>query len=105
MRGAGSSRFFLAYDVLLCPTVPRPAHRHDADELEIAGETYPPRTAMRATIPWDISGSPALTVPFGLSSEGLPLGVQLVGRHFDEPTLFAAGQALEEVRGPLPHPL
>ena len=102
---AGSSLFFLAYDVLLCPTVPRPAHRHDADELEIAGETYPPRTAMRATIPWDISGSPALTVPFGLSSEGLPLGVQLVGRHFDEPTLFAAGQALEEVRGPLPHPL
>jgi aspartyl-tRNA(Asn)/glutamyl-tRNA(Gln) amidotransferase subunit A len=100
----GTAAFFRAHDLLLCPTVPRAAHQHDASEIEIAGEIYPPRTTMRATIPWDISGSPALTLPLGASSEGLPLGVQLVGRHFDEPTLFAAGHALEQARGPLPRP-
>jgi aspartyl-tRNA(Asn)/glutamyl-tRNA(Gln) amidotransferase subunit A len=99
-----AAAFFRAHHVLLCPTVPRAAHEHDASELEIAGETYPARAAMRATIPWDISGSPALTVPFGMSLEGLPLGIQLVGRHFDEPTLFAAGHALELARGPLRSP-
>ena len=59
---------------------------------------------MRATIPWDISGSPALTVPFGMS-EGLPVGVQLVGRHVGEETVLRAGMALERARGPLPHPV
>ena len=59
---------------------------------------------MRATIPWDISGSPAISVPFAQSAEGLPIGVQLVGRHFDEPTLLAAAHALEEARGPLAKP-
>lgn len=95
---------FLSCDVLLCPTVPVPAHGHDADEVVIAGETYPPRTTMRATIPWDVSGSPALTVPFGWSSEGLPIGVQLVGRHFDDRLVLQAGAALEELRGGMPRP-
>jgi aspartyl-tRNA(Asn)/glutamyl-tRNA(Gln) amidotransferase subunit A len=100
----GTARFFSAHDVLLCPTVPRAAHAHDSDAVEIAGQDYPARTAMRATIPWDISGSPAISVPFGQSAEGLPIGVQLVGRHFDEPTLLAAAHALEEARGPLARP-
>jgi aspartyl-tRNA(Asn)/glutamyl-tRNA(Gln) amidotransferase subunit A len=100
----GAAAFFREHDLLLCPTVPMAAHRHDATEVEIAGESYAPRTTMRATIPWDISGSPALTVPYGASAEGLPLGVQLVARHFDEPTLFAAGSALEQARGPLAAP-
>ena len=100
----GAAQFFRAHDVLLCPTVPRVAHAHDADQVEIAGQDYPARTAMRATIPWDISGSPAISVPFAQSAEGLPIGVQLVGRHFDEPTLLAAAHALEEARGPLAKP-
>jgi aspartyl-tRNA(Asn)/glutamyl-tRNA(Gln) amidotransferase subunit A len=99
-----TARFFRSHDVLLCPTGPVPAHDHDAQEVTIAGETYPPRTTMRATIPWDVSGSPALTVPFDLSSGGLPIGIQLVGRHFDEPTLLSAAIALEQARGAFPHP-
>ena len=90
---------FLVCDLLLCPTVPIPAHGHDAGEVVIAGVAYPPRTTMRATIPWDVSGSPALTVPFGWSSEGLPIGVQLVGRHFEDRLVLQAGAALEELRG------
>jgi aspartyl-tRNA(Asn)/glutamyl-tRNA(Gln) amidotransferase subunit A len=42
---------------------------------------------------------PALTVPFALSSEGLPIGVQLIGRPYTEELLLAVGEQLEELRG------
>jgi aspartyl-tRNA(Asn)/glutamyl-tRNA(Gln) amidotransferase subunit A len=97
--------FFEAHELLLCPTSLVPAHGHDADELEIAGVNCAPRSSMRATIPFDLTGSPALSVPFGRSAEGLPIGVQLVGRRFEDATVLAAGLALEQARGPLPLPL
>jgi len=90
--------FFLRHDILLCPTVPVAAHAHDALEVAIAGNAYPARATMRATIPFDLTGSPALTVPFGWSSEGLPIGVQVVGPHFDEVTVLRVGLALEALR-------
>ena len=93
-------RAFLDHDVLLCPTVPVPAHPHDATEVEIDGTSYPPRATMRATIPWDLSGSPALSVPFAESGEGLPIGVQIVGRHFDDELVLRVGAALERPRAP-----
>ena len=96
--------FFADHDLLLCPTGLVTAHGHDAAEVEIAGEVLAPRTAMRATIPFDLSGSPALSVPFGQSERALPIGVQLVGRDFDEASVLAAGVALERARGPLPRP-
>jgi aspartyl-tRNA(Asn)/glutamyl-tRNA(Gln) amidotransferase subunit A len=43
-------------------------------------------------------------VPAGLSSEGTPLGLQLIGRPFDEETLFRAARAIEEAAGPLAKP-
>jgi aspartyl-tRNA(Asn)/glutamyl-tRNA(Gln) amidotransferase subunit A len=95
-------RVFRDHDILLGPTVPIAAHGHDAAEVTIAGESYPPRTTMRATIPWDVSGSPALTVPFGWSSEALPIGVQLVGPHFEDRRVLQAGAVLEGLRGEEP---
>jgi aspartyl-tRNA(Asn)/glutamyl-tRNA(Gln) amidotransferase subunit A len=95
---------FRRYDLLLGPTVPVPAHPHDCEELLVDGVAFHPRTALRATIPFDLTGSPALSVPFGSSADGLPIGVQLVGRHFDEETVFRAGMALEGSRGPLARP-
>ena len=50
-----------------------------------------PRDAMRATIPCDVTGSPALAVPFSFSEDGLPIGVQLVGRRFEDERVLAAG--------------
>jgi aspartyl-tRNA(Asn)/glutamyl-tRNA(Gln) amidotransferase subunit A len=90
-----SAALFARYDLLLCQTAPTPAHPHDADELVVDGIAYHPRTAMRATIPWDLTGSPAATVPFATSGEGLPIGVQLVCRHHAEATLLAVARALE----------
>ena len=93
------AEFFRRYDLLLCPTAPIAAHRHELAQVEIAGQTFPARAAMRATIPFDLTGSPALSVPFGWSAEGLPIGVQVVGRHFEEETVLRAGMALEARRG------
>jgi aspartyl-tRNA(Asn)/glutamyl-tRNA(Gln) amidotransferase subunit A len=46
-----------------------------------------------------MAGLPGIAVPAGLSSEGLPLGLQLIGRPFDESTLFSLGQVIEEAAG------
>ena len=54
---------------------------------------------MRGTVPWDLTGSPAISVPFGFTADGLPLAVQLVGRHYDEATLLRAAHALEGCAG------
>jgi aspartyl-tRNA(Asn)/glutamyl-tRNA(Gln) amidotransferase subunit A len=92
--------FFRRYDVFLCPTAPIVAPSHDADEVRIGGRAYAPRTAMRATIPFNLTGSPALTVPFTRSEDGLPIGVQLVGRRFEDGTVLRAGLALEAMLQP-----
>ena len=86
---------FASYDLLLCPTVPLPAHAHDSPKLYIDGQEVVGRNALRATIPFDLTGSPAVTVPFGRSSGGLPIGVQIAGRHLDEATVLRAAAALE----------
>jgi Asp-tRNA(Asn)/Glu-tRNA(Gln) amidotransferase A subunit family amidase len=91
----GLAAFFRHFDVLLCPTAPVVAPPHDAEEIRIGGAWHAPRAAMRATIPFDLTGSPALTVPFAHSREGLPIGVQLVGRRFEDETVLRAGAAVE----------
>jgi aspartyl-tRNA(Asn)/glutamyl-tRNA(Gln) amidotransferase subunit A len=46
-----------------------------------------------------LAGLPGLSVPIGLSSTGLPLGLQLVGRYFDEETVLNVGSVLEKAAG------
>lgn len=87
--------YFRKYDLLLCPTSVTQAPKHGTTELSVDGQTVPSRNAVRATVPFDLTGSPAISVPHGWSDEGLPIGVQLVGRHFDESTLLRAAHALE----------
>ena len=92
------ARYFAEYSLLLCPAGPVTAHPHDSAEIEVAGERLPGRNALRYTIPFDLTGSPAVSVPFQWSAEGLPIGVQLAGRHFDEGTLLRAAAVLESAR-------
>jgi aspartyl-tRNA(Asn)/glutamyl-tRNA(Gln) amidotransferase subunit A len=47
----------------------------------------------------NMAGLPGLSVPAGLSSDGLPLGLQLIGRPFDEETLFSLGAVIEQAAG------
>ena len=87
--------YFSHHDVLLCPVSPVAAFPHDARELVVGEVTLPARHVVRPTAPFNVTGSPALSVPFGWSKDGLPIGIQLVGRHGDEATLLRLGMALE----------
>jgi aspartyl-tRNA(Asn)/glutamyl-tRNA(Gln) amidotransferase subunit A len=51
------------------------------------------------TVTTNLAGLPGLSLPAGLSAEGLPLGLQLIGRHMDEETLFALGAVMERAAG------
>jgi aspartyl-tRNA(Asn)/glutamyl-tRNA(Gln) amidotransferase subunit A len=51
------------------------------------------------TVTVNMAGLPGISVPAGLDGAGLPLGLQLIGRAFDEETLFAAGQVIEDAAG------
>ena len=93
-------RLFQDHDVLLLPTGPVVAHPHDTRRHEIDDQTAPARHALSCTVPFDLTGSPALSTPFGRSADGLPIGVQIVGRHFDEATVLQVGAALEDLYRP-----
>jgi aspartyl-tRNA(Asn)/glutamyl-tRNA(Gln) amidotransferase subunit A len=58
------------------------------------------------TVTVNMAGLPGISVPGGLDGNGLPLGLQLIGRPFDEETLFAAGEVIEQAAGrmKLPEP-
>jgi aspartyl-tRNA(Asn)/glutamyl-tRNA(Gln) amidotransferase subunit A len=51
------------------------------------------------TVTVNMAGLPGIAVPGGVDAQGLPLGLQLIGRPFDEETLFAAGQVIEDAAG------
>ena len=75
------------------------AHPHGADELDVNQQTVAQSHAGIATVPLGLTGSPAISVPFGTSREGLPIGVQLVAGHFKERTLLRAAAAVEAASG------
>lgn len=62
------------------------------------------RDQLRFTQPFNSTGQPALVVPMGIDSDGLPASIQFVGRPFDEATLFRVALAYETARGPLRPP-
>jgi aspartyl-tRNA(Asn)/glutamyl-tRNA(Gln) amidotransferase subunit A len=93
-----TAEFFSRYDVLLCPSAPMPPYPHSQKEFLIQGIKTPGRHSLRATVPWDLTGSPAISVPFGWTSNGLPIGVQLVGRHLDEALLIKVASMIEETQ-------
>ena len=92
---SSTAAFFQQYDLLLGPTGGLPAFPHDEPEHVVDGRKVPKYQVTRNTSPWNYTGSPALSVPFGWTPGGLPVGVQLLGQHFREDVVLAAGAALE----------
>ncbi len=92
------------YPVLLCPTAAIPAFRHGEREWQVEGETVKYLDAWSYCEWFNLLGFPAVVVPMGLSEEGLPIGVQLAGRPWEEELLLSVAAALEAARGPLQGP-
>ncbi len=57
---------------------------------------------MAAATPWNLHGFPAVVLPFGFTPDGLPVGIQLIGRPFEEEVLLTVACHLEQARGPFP---
>lgn len=93
------SGYFSDYDVLLCPVNPVTALPHGAKEFVVDGVTVPWTHVMAATSPFNLTGLPALSVPYGFSSENLPINIQLVSKWFDESTILRLGAMLERSGG------
>jgi aspartyl-tRNA(Asn)/glutamyl-tRNA(Gln) amidotransferase subunit A len=82
-------------DVILTPTTPGPAFGVG----EVSGDPVQMYLNDIFTVTVNMAGLPGISVPAGLSSEGTPLGLQLIGQPFDEATLFRAGQIIEDTAG------
>ncbi|MBQ5496987.1 MAG: Asp-tRNA(Asn)/Glu-tRNA(Gln) amidotransferase subunit GatA [Acetobacter sp.] len=83
---------FKNVDVILTPTAPTAAFElgsHNDDPIQMyLNDIF--------TVPVSLAGVPALSVPAGFDQSGLPLGLQIIGRHFDEETVLSVGSVLEK---------
>lgn len=91
------SQVFQSVDALAAPTIPIVAPRVEENELVLGGKRESMRSALlRLTRPGNLSGLPAITLPCGFSREGLPVGLQLIGKRWDEAMVLRMAFAFEQ---------
>ncbi len=91
--------FFERYDLLLTPTVASPPFPHGIlYPGEIDGVKVGREASSIFTYPFNLTGQPAASVPCGFTKDGLPIGLQIVGRRFDDVTVLRASAAFETAR-------
>lgn len=82
---------FEQYDVIIGPATPTAA-------FEFGAQTDPLTMYMNdmLTVPVNLAGVPAISVPCGFTEKGLPIGLQIIGKHFDESTVYRTAHAFEQ---------
>ena len=92
--------FFERYDLLLTPTTPFPAFpvrqppHQKIDDRDLPANA----SSILLTLVWNLSGQPAANVPCGVTSAGLPVGLQIIGRHGQDLTVLRASAAFEQIQ-------
>ena len=100
-------QFFESWDVLLCPVTVGPAFLHCATgaPIPVDGSQVPYRLGGTAyTSPFNLTGNPVVVLPLTHSAEGLPIGVQVVGRRWGEMKLLAAAERIATLTIPFQRP-
>ena len=104
---AALEKFFERFDAFLCPVSVGPAIGHVpfGTPIEVDGREVPYFIAGTAyTCPFNLTGHPAVVLPLARSKDGLPIGVQVLGRRWSEPELLALCRKLALVTGPFVPP-
>jgi aspartyl-tRNA(Asn)/glutamyl-tRNA(Gln) amidotransferase subunit A len=91
-------QLFQSYDILICPVAPITAPVCGFDHITVNGEERRLRSVNRALQPFNLSGNPAASVPYCLASDGVPIGVQVVGGKFRELDVLAVAERIELAR-------
>jgi len=87
------------FPILLCPVCAIPAFRHGEREWKIDGQPVQYLDAMRYTQWFNLLAAPAAVVPVAKSAEGLPVGVQIAGRPFEDEAVLAVAEAVDREFG------
>jgi Asp-tRNA(Asn)/Glu-tRNA(Gln) amidotransferase A subunit family amidase len=93
------------YPILLCPVCAIPAFRHGERSWTVEGQAIEYLDAMRYTVWFNLLASPAAVVPVGTSLEGLPIGVQIAGRPYEDEIVLGVAAAIESEFGYTPPPI
>lgn len=92
-------RFMQRYDLLLTPTLavpPFPVHMQGPEMIE--GRMVTAGQWLAFTFPMNLTGQPAASIPAGFTRDRLPVGLQIIGRHLDDPLVLKASAAFEAAR-------
>ncbi|MGR8918701.1 MAG: amidase [Gammaproteobacteria bacterium] len=93
------ARFMRNYDLLLTPTLAVPPFDLGIQGPgTIDGYAVPAHAWLAFTFPFNLTGQPAASVPAGFTADGLPVGLQIVGSHLDDPGVLRAAAAFEQAR-------
>lgn len=90
-------KFMRKYDFVITPTLACPAFAvHTQGPEKIEGKMVEPFEWLHFTFPINMTGQPAASIPAGYTKKGLPVGLQIIGKHLDDPMVLRASAAFEK---------